>query len=445
MTIRSFIFWPHLIAGVLAGIVVLIMSLTGTLLTYERQMIAWADRHEVAPPSPGAQRLSVEQLLTRLHEAQPDANITGVTLRAGATETALVSIGQRNVQVDPYTAAVFPEGATGMRAFMSSMRSWHRWLSVTGEGRSTAKFITGWSNFLFAFIVLSGMYLWLPKFWTWQHFRPIVFFRGGLRAKARDFNWHNVIGIWSAVPLFLVVITAFPISFPWAGNLIYRMVGEEPPVPGGPAGARPGGRPGAEGAAARQSGPGARAAAGTRAEGGERRSGGEGRGQEGQGERRRGPGAEAGGTPREPLPFDVLVAGLDPLWARATQQAEGWRSINLRLPQSADAPLAFAIDSGDGGQPQLRSTLTLSRAGEVVRWDTFGAQSLGRRLRSLSRFTHTGEAFGLFGQTIAGLVSAGGCVLVYTGLALSWRRFFAWRRRLAAAAERVSPLEGATS
>ncbi len=57
----------------------------------------------------------------------------------------------------------------------------------------------------------------------------------------------------------------------------------------------------------------------------------------------------------------------------------------------------------------------------------------------------TGEAFGLLGQTIAGLVSAGGCVLVYTGLALSWRRFFAWRRRLAAAAERVSPLEGATS
>jgi hypothetical protein len=35
---------------------------------------------------------------------------------------------------------------------------------------------------------------------------------------------------------------------------------------------------------------------------------------------------------------------------------------------------------------------------------------------------------GLFGQTIAGLVSAGGAVLVYTGIALGLRRFWAWRQ-----------------
>lgn len=430
MKLRPLIFWPHLIAGVVAGVVILIMSFTGVLLTYERQMIAWADQHQVEPPSPGAPRLSVEQLLARVHAAQPDAAIAGVTLRAGERETALVSVGQRNLQVDPYTGAVLPERASSMRAFMSSMRSWHRWLSVTGEGRSAAKFVTGWSNFLFAFIVLSGMYLWLPKLWSWQYFRPIVLFRGGLRAKARDFNWHNVIGIWSAVPLFFVVITAFPISFPWAGNLIYRMVGEEPPVQGGgpggpggpPPGARPGPGPGTEGGA--RPGPGARPA-----EGGERRAG------------------QGGSAAREPVPFETLVAGLDLLWARASQQVTGWRSINLRFPQAAAAPLAFAIDEGDGGQPQLRSTLTLSRAGEVVRWDTFQSQSLGRQLRSWSRFTHTGEAFGIIGQTVAGLVSAGGCVLVYTGLLLSWRRFMAWRRRLAAqrVAERVDSFEGATS
>lgn len=416
MKLRSFIFWPHLVAGVIAGVVVLIMSVTGTLLTYERQMIAWADSHDITPPSPAAAKLTVEELLTRVHAAVPDAQVTGVTVRAGERETSVVSLGQRNVQVNPYTGALLPEGGAGMRAFMSSLRSWHRWLAMTGDGRATAKFITGWSNFLFAFIVLTGMYLWLPKFFTWQHVRAVLLFRSGLRAKARDFNWHNVIGIWSAVPLFFVVITAFPISFPWAGNLIYRMVGEEPPAPpAAPANA----------AAARPAGQ-----AGTAAPGA---AGGEGRG----GQR------EA----REQVPFETLVAGLDPLVARAAQQTEGWRSINLRLPQSASAPLAFAIDLGDGGQPQLRSTLTLNRAGEVVRWETFESQSLGRRLRSWSRFTHTGEAFGLLGQTIAGLVTAGSCVLVYTGLALSWRRFLAWRRRLAAqrAAGQVDSFEGAIS
>ncbi len=411
MTLRSFIFWPHLVAGVVAGIVVLIMSFTGVLLTYERQMIAWADRQEVTPPAAGVARLSVEQLLTRVHDAQPDQPVTGITLRAGARETALVSLGQRSVQVNPYTGELLPEGGAGMRAFMSSLRSWHRWLAMSNENRPIAKFITGWSNFLFAFIVLSGMYLWLPRVWTWASVRAVVLFRGGLRAKPRDFNWHNVIGIWSCVPLFFVVITAFPISFPWAGNLIYRMVGEEPPAPAGPG-------PGAP------SGP---------SRGGSRTA--------------PTPGGASAEGQREQVPFDVLVAGLDSVWTRAAQQVDGWRSINLRLPQTPKAPLAFTIDTGDGGQPQLRSTLTLNRGGEVVRWEPFESQSLGRQLRSWSRFTHTGEAFGLAGQTIAGLVSGGACVLVYTGFALSLRRFLAWRRRLAAqrAAARVDSFEGATS
>jgi uncharacterized iron-regulated membrane protein len=102
-----------------------------------------------------------------------------------------------------------------------------------------------------------------------------------------------------------------------------------------------------------------------------------------------------------------------------------WRSITLRLPASADAPAIFAIDSGNGGQPQLRSTLTLDgMTGEIVRWEPFERQSLGRRLRSWTRFTHTGEYYGVIGQTLAGLVSAGAVILVFTGLSLALRRFF---------------------
>jgi uncharacterized iron-regulated membrane protein len=45
------------------------------------------------------------------------------------------------------------------------------------------------------------------------------------------------------------------------------------------------------------------------------------------------------------------------------------------------------------------------------------------------RFTHTGEVLGFWGQTLAGIVSLGAAVLVYTGLMLSLRRLLAWRRR----------------
>jgi uncharacterized iron-regulated membrane protein len=112
----------------------------------------------------------------------------------------------------------------------------------------------------------------------------------------------------------------------------------------------------------------------------------------------------------------------------------GWRTINLRIPTADRGPVVFAIDQGDGGQPQLRSTLTLdARTGEVVSYESFASLTLGRRIRNVMRFAHTGEVLGIPGQTVAGLVSAGAVVLVWTGIALTLRRFTAWIRRRPAA------------
>ena len=56
MKLRTLIFWPHLIAGITAGIVILVMSVTGVLLTYERQLIAWSDsQYRSTVPAQGAQ------------------------------------------------------------------------------------------------------------------------------------------------------------------------------------------------------------------------------------------------------------------------------------------------------------------------------------------------------------------------------------------------------
>ena len=384
-------------AGVTAGIVILLMSVTGVLLTYERQMIAWSDSHyRSTVPASTASRLSVEELLRTIREQHPDLTPSAVTLGSAADAPVMVAVPQRTLYFDAYSGRLLGEGSQGVRRFMSETRAWHRWIAVDGDGRPVARFITGWSNFIFLFIVVSGFYLWFPRKWTWNHLRSVLLFSRTTTRKARDFNWHNVIGVWSAIPLFIVVLTALPISFPWANALVYQAVGEEPPAARGREGSA-GGREGRVGGAGR--------------EGGGRR------------EERAAPSLE----------------GLNHLWSRAEQQVDGWQTINVRVPDSNRAPVVFAIDKGDGGQPQHRSTLTLDRAtGEVVSYEAFGDQSLGRRLRSISRFAHTGEVFGIPGQTIAGLATAGSVVLVWTGLALAWRRWRTWLKRRAAAREPLS-------
>ena len=254
-----------------------------------------------------------------------------------------------------------------------------------------ARFFTGWSNVVFLFIVTSGFYLWFPRKWSWQHIRSLAFFNGKLRGKARDFNWHHAIGVWSLIPLFVIVASALPMSFPWANAALYRAVGEDPPRPGG------GGRDG---------------------------------------------GAAPNGPRETPDSGETSPDAMNALWIRAEAQEEGWTTITVRTPASARAPLTFAIDRGDGGQPQLRSTLTLDRNSGATRYETFADQRLGTRLRSLSRFAHTGEVLGVTGQTIAGLASAGASVLVCTGLALAFRRFRTWLQRRT---ERQTPAAAETT
>jgi uncharacterized iron-regulated membrane protein len=388
--LRRVIFWCHLVAGATAGVVILIMSVTGVLLAYERQVTRWADTrgYVVERPAPDTPRLPLETLLAKVREGQTAAP-TAVTFYGDAAEPATVSFqGGRNLFVNPYTGEVLGEGSARVRGFFRTVTDWHRWLGASGESRAVARAVTGASNLVFLFIVMSGFYLWWPRRWTRNSLRAVTWFRRTQGGRARDFNWHNVVGFWSALPLFIVVLSAVVISYTWASNLVYRLAGEEPPVqaqrPAPPAG---------------------------------------------------GAGGPQGAAPSVPL------EGLDALLTKAESQVEGWRIITVQLPAKPDAPVTFAIDRGNGGQPQLRAQLTLERAtGEVMRWEPYSNNTLGRRLRSWLRFAHTGEVYGLVGQTIAALVSAGGALLVYTGLSLALRRMFAWlSRRRALAAARVEP------
>ena len=369
---RALLFWSHLATGVTAGTVVLIMSVTGVLLTYEKQITRWADTRALdgSPPSQDAKRLDVAALVARARATSTGAP-TAITWRAGANAPVEVAFGrERTVFLNAYTGATLGNGATGTRRFFRIVTDWHRWLGRDGPRRALGKSITGVANLGFLFIVLSGLYLWWPRHWTRRTLRSVMLFRRGLRSKARDFNWHSVIGLWAWAPLVVIVASGVVISFPWASNAVYRAVGEKPPQ------ARPPIAP-------------------------------------------TGPSASA-----------LDLSGLDALVARAEQRTSAWRSITLTLPTRPDAPAVFAIDGGTGGQPQKRAELHLDRASTAeLRWQPFSAGSTGRRLRSVVRFAHTGEVLGIVGQTIAGLVSLGAVVLVYTGLALAWRRLRKWAGR----------------
>jgi uncharacterized iron-regulated membrane protein len=371
--IRRTLFWLHLSAGAVAGLVIFVMSVTGVLLTWQRQIIRFADRvvrnrASVAGPA----RKSPEELLSRAIESR-HAVPTVLTMHSEAAEPPSMEFGRGMlVYFDPHTGEPLGEGSASIRRFFREVEDWHRWLAAGVASRAVARGVTGGSNLVFLGLLLSGFYLWLPR--NRQQLRAAIFFRRGLSGKAREWNWHNTIGFWCLAPLVVIVASGVVMSYGWANDLVYRVTGNQPPRQGA-----------------------------------------------GRGNRERGDTAKDS---------SISLAGIDAAWARAESQAPGWKLITLRLPPDSRAPFAFTIDSGDGGRPDLRGQLTVSRRGaEVIRWEPFAGNNAGRRLRSWIRFAHTGEAAGAAGQAIAALASLGAAFLVWTGLSLSVRRLWAAVRR----------------
>lgn len=366
--LRTVLFWGHLAAGVSAGLLILVMAATGVLLAFEKQLIVFADRgFRSAPPSPGAPPLAPEATLAALQAARPDAAPTSITVRRGPDAPVAVGLaGGRVVYLDAYDGHVLGDGSRAVRDFLGGVEEVHRWLAFEGPSRPRARLLTGVANLLFLFIVLSGPLLWLPRTFSAAALRAVAWFRSGLSGRARDFNWHNTVGIWAWIPLVVIVTSAVPLSFSWGGDLVYRLAGEEPPK-------RPPQGPGTRGRA---------------------------------------------------KPDPAAWSGLDAA-ITAARSRDGWRTLSVRFPATAEAPLVVNVDSGTGGQPQKRGQLTVDRAtGEVRKWEPFQAGTPGRRARAWLRFLHTGEALGIGGQLVAAIASAGVTVLVWTGLALAFRRFF---------------------
>ena len=104
-----------------------------------------------------------------------------------------------------------------------------------------------------------------------------------------------------------------------------------------------------------------------------------------------------------------------------------WQTIRFSVAAEPQSVSIFSVDNGNGGEPKKRFSVAVDNlTGEIADTSGFDDYSTYRKIRNWVRFAHTGEYYGIVGQTIAGIASFMACLLVYTGVMLSWRR---WKNR----------------
>ncbi|WP_373235412.1 PepSY-associated TM helix domain-containing protein [Cohaesibacter celericrescens] len=375
MSFKRIIFWSHLVVGLATGVVIFILALTGVFLTYEMQIEGFF-APKVSPTVERAEMLSTDELIAI---AQPVFKGQTATLDyySDASKPLTVKAGRHDVRlIDPYSGSFIESGSNPTDGFFQFVEDLHRSLAMgfNSTGAQAVKV----SNLAFLFIAVSGIYLWLPRRWKWPFIKQkIVFIRKAPTSKARDYNWHHVFSFWVLIPLIAVVGSGVVLSYQWANTLVFQ-------------------------------------AAGLSVQQG--RGMGKGMG--------KGMWARSTEAPDSALATDQLVT-YQKIFEKARDVEAGWQVISFVLPNSEKAKtIDIVIDTGNGKQATAQQTVTYSReTGNVVKIK--GPDEMAtptQSLRRYIRFLHTGEVYGVIGQTLAGIASLATLFMVWTGFALAWRR-----------------------
>ncbi|BAV06226.1 PepSY-associated TM helix domain protein [Filimonas lacunae] len=205
--------------------VVLVVALTGSILVFEDELEPILYRKELIV-QPQETRLPVDQLIAVAKKEYPKIPVRQVRVFAEANRSVLVTFGKgkkgmKMVYVNPYTGKVLGKGNYDSR-FFAVVTSLHRYL-LMGD---TGKVITGISCSMFFILTISGIVLWWPanKNAIKQRFR----IKWDASFKRVNWDWHAVLGFYSAFFLLAISITGLVWSYQWVDGLIFTLSGTKP-------------------------------------------------------------------------------------------------------------------------------------------------------------------------------------------------------------------------
>lgn len=209
----------HKWCGLIGGIFILFLSITGTLLIF-REEIDLATNGALLTVSPQGQRLPFDQVLSNIRQQYPDATLNGTFLYTTTPDRSVMTeIVQDKtrlwVYANPYTGELLGKRVRS-EVFIVQLLMWHEHLTV-GDTGHLILFLVG---VCFVASVVSGL---------WYYRRSLLsVFKVGVRNKNAyllNADLHKLVGVSAALFLFLMACTGTFMHW----EKVERMLGEENP------------------------------------------------------------------------------------------------------------------------------------------------------------------------------------------------------------------------
>ena len=228
---NQFLFNLHLILSIIFAIPLLVVGVTGAILSYQHELEEIINLNAAKVEKRG-KMLSVEQILQSFSEQ------TGVKQPARLVlpknENKAIKIYANNSDaylVNPYTAQII--GKDYGVAFVRVAMSLHRNLGFALTGNKTAgevgKQIVGASTVAMIVLVISGVWLHFPR--LKRKFAEAVKPNFKLKKYALFHNLHTSFGVLSAVIYLVICLTGLMWSYRWYNGAVTELFVSEQNLP----------------------------------------------------------------------------------------------------------------------------------------------------------------------------------------------------------------------
>uniref|UniRef100_A0AB33J8K3 PepSY-associated TM helix domain-containing protein n=2 Tax=unclassified Prevotella TaxID=2638335 RepID=A0AB33J8K3_9BACT len=217
----------HLWLGLLSGIVVFIVCVTGCLYVFKDEIQSatqpWK-RVEVRQVPLVKPSLALQRAVAMTRDTLPSALTIGVEGDALEVDYADWMAGtSTSIFLNPYSGQVIKTVRKDKDDFdfFSFVLRGHRSLWLPREiGRG----LVDYGVLLFFVTLVTGVVIWLPRRWNRNTWRQKLTFHRPLKWARFNFDMHNVLGMYLLVPLAVLCFTGLMMGPSWFSRGVYSLV-----------------------------------------------------------------------------------------------------------------------------------------------------------------------------------------------------------------------------
>jgi uncharacterized iron-regulated membrane protein len=234
--VKSLAAWLHLWVGLVTGLIVVVVSVTGCLLVFDEELFTFFHKDlvkvQVAPATKPISELVViaqkavgpKKKISNVKIGEDDESYVFSATKINKLKDINLSYFSQfkykdDVYINPYTGKIL--GVIDSRyEFFNLVEQLHRQLLLV---KPVGSVVIGSCILLFLMMMVTGFILWLPK--NYRQFKQSIKIKWNAKFKRVNYDLHNSLGFYVLPVAMLIAITGLTWSFKWWEKGIYNLFG----------------------------------------------------------------------------------------------------------------------------------------------------------------------------------------------------------------------------